>query len=72
MTQLDQLLNSSLSQHGYWLINHKSVILGDMMELLEKQGLQQAILTVNDLKSNFGKAVYKKIDEHREKTYAKR
>lgn len=62
MTQLDRLLDLSISQHGYWLVNHRSIIMGDLMDLLNKQGVQQAILTLDDIDGPFVKNLYKKIE----------
>lgn len=67
MNHYDQLLSSSTGQHGYWLVNHQGIIAGDLMELLNKKGLQQSILIVRDLEDPFTKNIYTKIDASRNK-----
>ena len=48
-TKLDQLLEISISQHGYWLKNHREVIEEDLKQLLNRFGLITTASILNEL-----------------------
>ncbi len=64
-TKLDQLLNISISQHGYWLVNHREVIEDDLKDLLNRFGLITTASILNEIDNPIVIKLYKKIEENR-------
>lgn len=62
MIAIDRVMGQTVSHHGFWLINHKSVILGDIMEAINKHGSSQVMQMLDDIDSKFVKDLYKKIE----------
>jgi hypothetical protein len=63
MNELERLLDHSKSHHGYWLVNHQTIIASDLLEALKKFGylMTTELLDKND--SPFVTKLYKKIEE---------
>lgn len=63
--QLDELLESSTGQHGYWLVNHKEIIQEDLKSGIVTVGLRKMTEKLDDYKSDYVNGLYKKIEESR-------
>lgn len=61
--QLNQLLESTISQHGYWLKNHREIIEEDLKSGIVSFGLKKMIERLDDYQSPYVKNLYKKIKE---------
>lgn len=67
-TRIDKLLEGTIGQHGFWLINNIEYIRDDLQFLLQWHGgnVKNATAHLNDLSTDFVKKVYAKIDEARQ------
>ena len=65
MTQLDRLFNEAISQHGYWLINHRSIIEGDMQAALNLWGFDKTMQKVHEVSNIMLACMYDRIDNVR-------
>lgn len=63
MTQINDLLRSSISQHGYKLINNQEIIKNDLKGALRSFGLITTKKLLNDKKNPLTMAIYQKIKE---------
>lgn len=61
-TELERLLDTTVSQHGYWLINHSSIIESDLLEALKKFGYTMTVELLDAWQSPYVQALYKKIE----------
>lgn len=60
--QLNDLLESSTGQHGYWLVNHREVIEEDLKSGIVTFGLGKMAEKLDDYKSPYVRNLYKKIE----------
>ena len=67
--QLEKLLQSSIDQHGYWLINHREQIEKPLQDGLKYRGLPEMIEQLNDIQSPYVKALYQRIENYRATLY---
>lgn len=61
--QLEELLEFSISQHGFWLINHREIIEEDLKSGIVSYGLKGMQQRLTDYQSPYVKHLYKKIRE---------
>ena len=61
-TQLNELLKSTVSQHGYWLINHSDIIEADLKSGIVRYGLSKMIDMLDDHESPYINNLYEKIE----------
>lgn len=64
--QFDELLDSTISQHGYWLINHSEVIESNLKSGIVTHGLKKMIVLLNDINSQGVKHLYKMIEQSKD------
>lgn len=62
---LQTLLDDSISQHGYWLINNIDTIRNDLNNLLAVHGAIVTSSILNEIDNPITVALYKKIDAAR-------
>lgn len=60
--QLNELLNSTIGQHGFWLKNHREVIEEDLKSGIVSFGLRKMVKRLDDWQSDYVKSLYKKIE----------
>lgn len=63
MTTIDKLLETTISQHGFWLINHKEKILEWLESSLNIYGYDTSVELLNNLDSGLVKDIYARIRE---------
>jgi hypothetical protein len=63
--ELKKLLDISISQHGYWLVNHIEIIKDDLTALLNHYHLVITASIINEIDNPITKALYKKIKEQK-------
>ena len=63
MSTVDQLLQDTSSQHGFWLINHKEVILEWLESTLNLYGYSASKVLLNNLDSQLVTNIYTRIRE---------
>lgn len=60
--QLETLLNYSISQHGYWLKNHREAIEDDLKSGIVRFGLRGMQQRLDDYRGKDCLYLYKKIE----------
>ena len=60
-TKLEQLLDISVGQHGYWLVNNDHIIGEDLSSMIKQHGLIGAASIINEIDNPLTEALYAKI-----------
>lgn len=63
--QLGQLLDHSISRHGYWLKNNIETIKSDLESGIVSYGLKGMIARLDDFEGAYTQRLYDKIEEAR-------
>jgi len=62
MSELDKVFNTTISQHGYWLINNRDVVEKDIDYSLRMYGFSQTVKYLNDYNSDWVQILYRDIE----------
>lgn len=63
--QLEDLLNASISGHGFWLVNHREIIEEDLKSGIVRFGVRRMLEKLDD--EEFYRPIYAKIEKLRGK-----
>lgn len=63
---IENVLERTQSQHGFWLINHKNIIRAALITAIMTKGIQGTVDLLNETDSQLSKDIYKMIETYKE------